>query len=113
MEWTTDLTKRDLARDRENRIKLDLLCSIARSERALSRLLEQTADLGDAAVRSEQSDLTGRLAAIARCHAGLLYYVSGISLRHPKRGTPGAVWLSEQLSHTKTSRSTADVPDAP
>ena len=113
MEWTTDWTKRDLARDRENRIKLDLLASIARSERALSRLLEQTADLGDTTVLEQQSDLTARLAAIARCHAGLLYYVSGISLRHPKRGAPGAVWLSEQVSHTKTSRLKADAPDAP
>ena len=112
MEWTTDWTERDRARDRENRIKLDLLRSIARSERALSRLLEQTADLGEAAVLHEQSDLTGRLAAIARCHAGLLYYVSGVSLRHPRRGAPGAVWLGEPLRQPKRPRKKAAAPDA-
>ncbi|MCL6459919.1 MAG: hypothetical protein K6T85_18140 [Gorillibacterium sp.] len=103
MESIARLTQREIIKNRENRIKLDMLCSIARSERALARLLEQAADCG-AVTESTNERMMLRLAAIARCQTGLLYYVSGVKLRHIQRGTPGSVWLSNNLRQVKGLR---------
>ncbi|MBC8080101.1 MAG: hypothetical protein H7X86_07135 [Gorillibacterium sp.] len=104
MESIAKWTERGIVKNRENRIKLDMLCSIARSERALARLLEQAAACG-AVTGTEQEGLMRRLAAISRCQTGLLNFLSGIELRHRQRSAPGPVWLSNNQRGIKGLRS--------
>lgn len=78
--------------DEQNRIRLDILKSLARSQRALAAILESIADV------SSQSEpaalhLMEHLDAIGRHQSVLAYKILGIRLRRTYRSAPGKVWL--------------------
>ncbi|WP_438434260.1 hypothetical protein [Gorillibacterium sp. sgz500922] len=107
------------ARRRENRLRLHLLQSLAMSERALARLMLQTAealeahpvaDRGGSEARrgANPAGLAGqpgqgaaadlrrierRLQAISRSQEALLAGIGGIRIRHPRRSPPGPIWF--------------------
>ena len=80
---------------RENAIKLDMLESIARSQRALAGILES---VGRIAEEHDQAaaDLLAHAQAISRYERMLVYKISGWKLRSVKKGKPGKPWLREQ-----------------
>jgi hypothetical protein len=84
------------AKERESLIKLDLLQSLARSQRALARMLEQAADAGD---ETEQvgEEFRRNLAAIGRLQAALAEAMGLIRIRRIRKGAPGPVWLHPRL----------------
>ncbi|WP_135553138.1 hypothetical protein [Paenibacillus cymbidii] len=74
-------------------IKLDMLHSLARSQRALARMLECAADTAEAAAPLGR-ELRHNLAAIDRCRHALAEHVGVIRCRRVIRGKPGALWLA-------------------
>lgn len=77
-------------------IEQHLLLSLARSQRALSRILEAVAD------QVEGSEALARhigenLAAIASYQRTLVQRVTGVPVRERSRSAPGTPWVSAQL----------------
>jgi len=80
-------------RDREYEIKLHMLESIARSQRAIASMLESAAAV-TAACGISPAVLREHLRALDGMQAALLRAVCGVSWRRPKRGRPQKPWLS-------------------
>lgn len=85
-----------ILRDREYEIKLDMLESIARSQRALASMLESAAAVTGAAGISP-AVLREHIRALDGMQAALLRAVCGVSWRRPKRGRPQKPWLSAHV----------------
>lgn len=85
------------ARDRENELKLDILGSLARSQRALADMLE-----GVAAVTMESPDaarqIRRQLDVLVRCQVVLAEKICGIRLSRVVRGKPGRLWLHQRVT---------------
>ncbi|MDF2961184.1 MAG: hypothetical protein K0S39_2919 [Paenibacillus sp.] len=85
--------------EEENRTKLHILNSLARSQRALARIIESMADLAESSASSGASadNLTRQLEAISRFQRQLTEKITGIRIRKFRRGTPGKPWLSGKV----------------
>lgn len=90
---------------REWDVKLRLLGSIARSQEALARLLENVAEetktisgAGPASYAdgTVSSILREHVRAITGMQEALLRTVTGTSWRRPKRSEPGVPWLAKE-----------------
>ena len=108
------------ARRRENRLRLHLLQSLAMSERALARLMLQTAEAlealpvadrdgnkarqgadpaglagqpGQGTAAADLRRIERRLQAVSRSQEALLAGIGGIRIRHPRRSPPGPIWF--------------------
>ncbi|MFH5182134.1 hypothetical protein ACHHV8_05570 [Paenibacillus sp. TAB 01] len=103
----------------ENEVKLHLLRSLARSQRALARILESVADTAAAAQPgprpgSDRSDprpgqasgfssgdnvdlLIRQLTVLSSCQQQLTEKLTGIRLRKFRRGRPGKLWLCRRV----------------
>lgn len=79
-------------RGREWEIKLHLLESIARSQRALASMLESAADV-TAAAGIPPAVLREHIRVLDGMQAALLRAVTGTGWHPPKRGTPVSPWL--------------------
>ncbi|UUZ84319.1 hypothetical protein LJK88_11785 [Paenibacillus sp. P26] len=80
----------------ENRVKLHVLHSLARSQRALARMIEQMADVVEAS-----GPTAGRLAeqidAISRYQRVIAVKMLGVRIRKIRRGAPGKLWLQKGM----------------
>ncbi|NOU96521.1 hypothetical protein GC093_25360 [Paenibacillus sp. LMG 31456] len=85
--------------EEENRTKLHILNSLARSQRALARIIESMADMTESSASSGTAadKLVEQLEAISRYQRQLTEKISGIRIRKFRRGTPGKPWLSRRL----------------
>jgi len=90
----------------ENLIKLDILKSLARSQKAISRIMEYTGDcicVGSREISPEA--FRNYLQKICKYQQILLYRISGLKISHRKRGNPASPWLNGQvcrsLAHSK------------
>lgn len=83
-------------REQERAIKLDMLHSLARSQRALARLLECVADVTEADDGMKRN-LKRHFAALAACQRALADRIVGIRVRRVVSGKPGAVWLDRKV----------------
>lgn len=98
----------------ENEVKLHLLRSLARSQRALARILESVADTAQpssspgadrpgpgqapASFSGEHVDLLVRqLAVLSSCQQQLTEKLTGIRIRKFQRGRPGKLWLCRRV----------------
>ncbi|WP_159881082.1 hypothetical protein [Paenibacillus puerhi] len=103
----------------ENRAKLHMLVSLARSQRALARMLESMAELMEAGARQgrdgsakagermeggsrERRDMAGRewlaqLEALSRYQRAMAERLGLLRLRKIRRGIPGKPWLSHPI----------------
>ncbi|WP_276354152.1 hypothetical protein [Cohnella caldifontis] len=79
---------------REWEIKLHLLESIARSQRALASMLESAAEV-TAAAGLPPTLLHEHIRALDRMQAALLRAATGTAWRPPKRGAPAPPWLRQ------------------
>lgn len=82
--------------EREQWIKLDLLDSLARSQRALSRIIESVAQSVE-----DSPPLAGHvaenLASIVKYQHILVRKITGIHIREKQIGTPARPWLNPQI----------------
>jgi hypothetical protein len=87
------------SKDRENELKLDILGSLARSQRALADMLEGVAALtGESPEAADQ--LRRQVEVLVRCQTVLAEKICGIRISRIVRGRPGKLWL-----HAKVFRS--------
>jgi hypothetical protein len=93
--------------EEENRTKLHILNSLARSQRALSRIIESMADLSEGSVSSGAAaeQITEQLEAISRLQRQLTEKIAGIRIRKFRRGAPGKLWLNGKLKRKPGSGS--------
>lgn len=80
----------------ENEIKLDILGSLARSQQALSLILESMA--GTVGAASPDADAVAKyLRLIAQYQQILTEKIAGMEIRRVEMGIPAAQWLNEEL----------------
>ncbi|WP_019532826.1 hypothetical protein [Paenibacillus ginsengihumi] len=77
-------------------VKLHILQSLARSQRALARMIESMADLSEISGAAAR-DLAEHAEAIARCQRAIAANIAGVRFRRIRRGRPGKVWFSDKL----------------
>lgn len=83
-------------RQRENELKLDILESLAKSQRALARMIEAMADVsGD--VSGFSAALRGNISILSRYQKVLAEKIVGIRVADVQRGRPGKIWLHPKL----------------
>lgn len=88
--------------EEENKVKLHILHSLARSQRALARMIESVADViegSEAAARK----LSEQIEAISRYQRQIAVKMTGVRirrLRRLRRGIPGKPWLGEAVKKT-------------
>jgi|HigsolmetaAR203D_1030402.scaffolds.fasta_scaffold00356_8 hypothetical protein len=94
--------------EREIRIKLDILESVAKSQRALARILESAADVYD-----HLPALAGRIGEnieqLADCQRALADLLVPLRIPRKKKGLPGKPWLA---SSVRCAGRNATVPPA-
>jgi two-component sensor histidine kinase len=86
----------------ENKLKLHLLHSLARSQRALARIIESMAAVAEGKANSGSSEAAAekvveQLEAISRYQRQLTEKISGVRIRKFRRGLPGKPWLNDSL----------------
>lgn len=83
--------------DRQDEIKLDILESLARSQKALASIIESVAG---AAERSKElsEGLLDNLEIISKYQHALAVKLAGMRVTARVRGAPGKPWLSERAS---------------
>lgn len=83
-------------KERENELKLDILESLARSQKALARMIESMADVSEGVSGSAQA-LRANIMALVRCQRALAGKIGGIRISSIKRGQPGKAWLHPKV----------------
>ncbi|MDF2724510.1 MAG: hypothetical protein K0Q59_4185 [Paenibacillus sp.] len=86
---------------KEREIKLDILQSLARSQRALARILESAADTSGAGSASSDDDsLRKSIEAIERHQLVIMEKLCGITLGEVKASPPAAPWTNGDMHVT-------------
>jgi hypothetical protein len=82
--------------EREQTVKLHLLTSLARSQRALTRMIESCADVCEGS-----EDMSRRVAehirVIADYQQQLTEKITSIRILHLRKGPPGKPWMNDRL----------------
>lgn len=85
---------------KEHEAKLDLIASIAQSQQALARILSSIADISSHSELSARS-LKENIRLLTQYQATMCEMLQGITLCHPRSGTPAPPWLNaSRLPHT-------------
>jgi hypothetical protein len=113
--------------NKQNEAKLHILQSLARSQRAIARMIEALADVQEERARSQVSNvrsnrsgtpasigggtagldrqLAESIKAIAACQKVLAFKIAGIRISRIRSSPPGKVWLNHALvTYSKKSR---------
>ncbi|GIO66206.1 hypothetical protein VQ056_16505 [Paenibacillus sp. JTLBN-2024] len=86
---------------REQEAKLELIASIARSQQALARILGSIADISSHSELSARS-LSENIRLLTQYQAAMCEMLQGITLCHPRSGTPAPPWLNaSRLPHAR------------
>jgi hypothetical protein len=91
--------------DRQNRLKLDILQSLARSQRALAEIVEVIAPVVASSIQGTTSDhepssdimtqqILAHLGSLSNYQHSLAQRFSGIDIRQVRNGMPGKPWLA-------------------
>jgi hypothetical protein len=91
--------------DRQNRLKLDILKSLARSQRALAGIVEVIAPVVASSIQGTSSDyeaasdlmtqqILAHLGSLSNYQQALAQKLCGIDIRQVKNGRPGKPWLA-------------------
>lgn len=92
--------------EEEARIKLHILNSLARSQRALARILESIADVMEHREhREHRKAAEGRLGeqieAISRYQRQIAVKMIGVKIRRKTCGVPQKPWINQTLVHSR------------
>lgn len=79
--------------EREQQIKLDILESLARSQRALARIIESVADSVESSPQLA-GQIAGNLASIVGYQRILAKKIIGLPIRVKQQGTPRQPWMN-------------------
>lgn len=79
--------------ERENELRLDLLESLVRSQRALASLIERAAEAGAGAPEGAAAMLE-HVETLSRYQLALSEKIAGHRLRRVVFGRPGSVWVN-------------------
>jgi len=83
--------------DKQNEIKLDILQSLARSQRALSTIIESIADVTKLSSKAAEG-LLENIQEISQYQKVLAVKLAGIHLRELKKGgLPARPWLHRRI----------------
>ncbi|MDO3676023.1 hypothetical protein [Paenibacillus ehimensis] len=88
--------------EEENKVKLHILHSLARSQRALARMIESVADVVEGSEETARK-LSVQMEAISRYQGQIAMKMAGVRirrLRRSRRGIPGKPWLGEEVKRT-------------
>ncbi|WP_429309558.1 hypothetical protein [Paenibacillus mucilaginosus] len=90
----TDMNGWELEQD----IKLDMLHSLARSQRALARMLEGIAEVG-VSTEAAARHLAENLQAISAYQRAMTVKITGLTIgRRPRSGVPARPWLCGEVT---------------
>jgi hypothetical protein len=89
----------------QNKLKLDILQSLARSQRALAEIVEVIAPVVASSIHGTSSDheassefmakqILAHLGSLNNYQHALAQKLSGINIRQVKNGRPGKIWLA-------------------
>ncbi|MEF3307180.1 hypothetical protein [Paenibacillus sp. GYB003] len=84
---------------RQQEMKLDILESLARSQRAMARIIESAADMneGGASGAGDDKELRKSLEAIARYQLAIMEKMVGITIGEVCSSQPARPWTNEAL----------------
>ncbi|KEQ26320.1 hypothetical protein [Paenibacillus tyrfis] len=86
--------------EEENKVKLHILHSLARSQRALARMIESMADVVEGSEEAARR-LSVHVETISRYQRQLAMKMAGVRIRRRlRRGIPGKPWLGEKVRKT-------------
>lgn len=86
-----------MATDREAIIKLDMLESLAASQKALSRIIGTVADTCEA-IPGTQAAIADNIAALSRYQRALAENIALIRIRQKESGAPAPAWIAPDLA---------------
>ncbi len=82
--------------EEENKVKIDILHSLARSQRALARIIESMADVVEGSEAAARN-LSRHMEAVGRYQRQISVKAAGIRIRRLRHGSPGKAWLGEEV----------------
>lgn len=82
--------------EEEARLKLHILHSLARSQRALAVMIESMADIAGRS-SSVARGLAEQIEAISKYQRAIAVKMIGVKIRRKRRGKPGLPWLHRKL----------------
>ncbi|KPV61080.1 hypothetical protein QJ48_01745 [Paenibacillus sp. A3] len=86
--------------EEENKVKLHILHSLARSQRALARMIESMADVVEGSEEAARRLLV-HIETISRYQRQIAVKMAGVRIRRRlRRGIPGKPWLGEAVKKT-------------
>ena len=91
-------------KQRELEIKLDILTSLARSQRALAAMVEALSEMRVRISREDLETVLKELGAIRALQKALAEQMLRLRLRPIRHGTPGAHWVAETCKIQAASR---------
>jgi hypothetical protein len=88
--------------ERQREMKLDILESLARSQRAMARIIETVADADTGASGDDKTErrLIKSIEAISGYQQAIMEKMLGITIGEVKRSAPSAPWTNEELGVT-------------
>ncbi|GAB7055030.1 MULTISPECIES: hypothetical protein [Paenibacillus] len=84
--------------EEEARTKLHILISLARSQRALSRILESVADVAEKTEPAGER-LVEQMEALSKYQRQIAVKMIGIKIRKKTSGIPQKPWINQTLVH--------------
>ncbi|MEF3312896.1 hypothetical protein PV433_28835 [Paenibacillus sp. GYB004] len=99
--------------ERQREMKLDILESLARSQRAMARIIETVADADTGASGDDKAErrLIKSIEAISGYQQAIMEKMLGITIGEVKRSSPSTPWTNEELGvarfETQTEGETA------
>jgi hypothetical protein len=83
--------------ERENELRLDILESLSRSQRALASIIENVAEVSGSG-RENAEGLLKHIHTLVRVQQTLAERMLNVRIRRVVRGNPGALWLSAKVA---------------
>ncbi|WP_438448237.1 hypothetical protein [Gorillibacterium sp. sgz5001074] len=85
-------------KDRETELKLELLESLVRSQKALTAMLEHSAAASQGRpAASASAEMERHMRTLVRCQQALAQMMSGIRIPNVRKGKPGKLWIRQGL----------------
>jgi len=91
-------------RQRESELKLDILASLARSQKALAAMMETLADMSPRFSGEDRAAALKEIGAISSLQRALAEKILMVKLRPVRKGAPGPHWIAESCKIKAASR---------
>jgi hypothetical protein len=88
---------------KQNEIKLDILQSLAMSQKALARMIENIADVTDHSVGISKY-LMENIEIISKYQRALTVKLTGMTFPERKKGKPAKPWIYQQINMKKNMK---------